>query len=243
MHCLDTLQTLGFHCRERKNGTLQILTPFRHIDGEPVYIYLKKDKTLLSDNGNLLFFLIKTGRDITHRIHALNAHANQFSVTLTEDGDFTAQVETEASLSTTFGRYLEFISHFLTLEAEAFTIKNDNNSAIEDVIAILKRRNKDIHIERNPKALGSSTYEYTFDLKVNNTLIDVINPHSNATGAALRKAADILKGTTDATTLFVMDDRQKLEAAQKESSIIATVAQVITFSNLEHGTNPLTLLH
>lgn len=243
MQCIATIQSLGFRCREKKNGTIQVLTPFTHVDGEPIYVYLKNNLSLITDNGSLLFFLIKTGRNIQHRINAFTAHAAQYELSLSRDGDFLAKVDNQQQLSAVFGRYLEFISHFLSMEAEIFIRKEENVNAIADVIAILKRRNKNIDLEVNPQVVGGSKQRYQFDIRANNTLIDVINPHSASTGAALRKAADTLKGTSDFSTLFVIDDREKFDAAQKEASIISSVAQVITFSSLEHGTSPLTVLH
>jgi len=242
MQCIATIQSLGFRCREKKNGTIQVLTPFTHIDGEPIHVYLKQNQTLLTDSGSLLFFLIKTGKSIAHRTHALSAHAEQFGVRLSEDGDFIATVK-DNQLAKNFGHYLEFISHFLSLESDMFSVKEDASTAIADVIAILKRRNANLDIEINPKVMGGTKQGYKFDIRANNTLIDVINPHSASTGASLRKAADTLKGTSDFSTLFVIDDREKFDAAQKEASIISSVAQVITFSSLEHGTSPLTVLH
>lgn len=243
MQCIATIQSLGFRCREKKNGTIQVLTPFTHVDGEPVYVYLKNNLSLITDNGSLLFFLIKTGRNIQQRINAFTAHAAQYELSLSRDGDFLAKIDSEQQLSAVFGRYLEFIGHFLSMEAETFTRKEENTNAIADVIAILKRRNQNIDLEVNPHVMGGSKQRYQFDIRANNTLIDVINPHGASTGASLRKAADILKATTDYTTLFVIDDRERFEAAEKEASIISSVSPVITYSSLAHGTSPLTVLH
>ena len=241
MLCVDKIKQLGFNCRTLKSGAIEIQTPFQHTDGEPVFVYIKDtENTVITDNGDLMFYLIKSGVDLTHRFRHFGNRAEIFGVHLEPSGEFNAVVH--KSLSETFGNYLEFISNFLTHELEALTSENDEDTAIDDVITILKRRNKNLIIERNPEAVGFSKQKHHFDLLAGKTLIDVIKPSSRSTGFVLRKTTDIVKGESEFTPLIIIDDRGDYEKAIQEQAIVSNVARAITYTNLEHGTSPLTTL-
>ncbi|WP_172967730.1 DUF1828 domain-containing protein [Hydrogenovibrio sp. JE_KL2] len=247
MECLEVFKQLGFGCFQLKSGSIEIETPLIFDDGEPVYLYLEKvgKSYLISDKGEFLFHLESTGLNVSdqRRVSYLTKSAKEFGIALSEKGAFETLTATQ-KLELSFGRFLEFIPSLLIWERESLLIDDEDGAAIDDVITILKRRNPRLSIETNPKPIeGGSGSKYSFDIKAGNTYIDVLNPHRNATGAALRKIADLSKATESPESFFVIDDRKGHDASHKESAIISSVASVILYTTLEHGTDPLTQLH
>ncbi len=241
MLCIEAIEQLGFNCRTLNSGAIEVLTPLQHCDGEPVFAYISNETPVtISDNGDLLFFLIKNGIDIASRARHFANRAKKFGVSMETSGEF--KIHTDKSIANSFGQFLEFASNFLTHELEAIEAENDEETVIDEVIALLQRRNGNLKIERSPTITGNSNQEHTFDILAGSTLIDVINPSSRATGTALRKATDIIKTATTLTPMFVIDDRKDHDNAQQEASIISSIAKIITYTDLEHGTSPLTTL-
>lgn len=217
---------------------LEIGTPFSLPDGSAINLYITgagEGMLKISDNADTLFQLGGMGLDVWHgaRLASLRELMTKSHLAIGEQGDVHTLVRT-AQATSGFARAvtgLLAISAWAAEHLQAVAPAIDMLAQLEPYIIA---RNPEATFRRNPRVKGASTTEYEFDLQHGTDLIDVIGPSAQATGAAMRKAGDILNGpfAEHLSPLFVVYDLTDSDRAMSEISILGSVARAMPASKL-----------
>ncbi|MGE4502478.1 MAG: DUF1828 domain-containing protein [Thiomicrospira sp.] len=236
MDCLNTLKLLGFECITL-NEVVVLSSPISFSDGTPMAITLKPHNNgfILSDDGETLFALNANGMPMSdgRKFNYLVEHAKDFNLALNEQGAFFAftPVEKANGVAANFLAFFNFIADW---EKKSLAIGNEESSLIDKVISDLKRRFPSALIEARPdEVYGASGAAYRFDAKMDDRYVGIISAHSTATGAALRKIADLKKSGDDIEMLFILDDYKSRDKAEMESLIISSYCPTMLASSLD----------
>lgn len=235
LNCQWAAALTRYHCQP-VNGLhgeagLEIATPFAAPNGCPVTLYLMPlhDHVLISDNGDTLFAIGGDGLNVYNgnRLAALRRIAEDFDVTLTEDGDFRT-LATPETASFAFARCtaaLLAVCRWAEIQLNKAPHKVDLLAEIEPFI-IARQPLETLH--RNWKVEGASNTRYVFDFKQGTDLIDVITPRAVTTGMTMRKIGDVLNGPflEGLSPLVVVDDRFDPVRAFPEMQIISSICRV-----------------
>lgn len=240
--CRDLATKLGFRCHQVTDGLLNISTPYAFSDGEVVNFLLRDvgGTIIITDNCDFIAHFMSLGMDLSDKrkwIGIKNIVSN-YNFNLTERGEIQA-ITTMAKLADRFNAFSAIVHDLTKWEIERLTISEEISDLVDQIEYHIRRRNEGIGIERGYRATGATGHKYIFDMKVDDTLIEGIEPNGHATGAALRKVLDVERGAEDLGVVLVMDDRANIEAAKDEAMILSSVCSVITFSTLAEGIEPI----
>jgi hypothetical protein len=158
--------------------------------------------------------------------------------------NFTEQGEIKAYGKSDHAALLiaQFISGILAvaqMERTALGVPDKTDNLADEVEMLLRNWKPQLSLVRNPHIKGISGHEYDFDFMFGDELVDVLVPHHNATGGAMRKLGDVLSGPGQHKALVIVDDRTDPERAETELQIIAMLARALPLSKLisSHATS------
>lgn len=230
MNCQTIIQTLGYHYTPLDTG-VHITTPVTFYDGEPINFYLieQADRIKITDDSDTLFKFVADGYDMSHRWAKINSIIEQSGLQNT-NGEIhaTAPQKDSWKLVTAFIDCANAITEYeKKLQASATA-----NAFIDDVAKQLETKGQ---LEYAPHITGGSQTDYQFDFKQNDTYIDAIALHTNATNSELRKLLDIRLNNPQIDVMVILDDTNKsLQKTQQETLILNEFASVTTYSNLKN---------
>lgn len=241
MNCDWLKKNVGFHCVPVRGihgeSGIEVGTPFSFSDGTAITLYLIEENRhmLISDNGDTLAHLSSVGLEpqAGRRIQILRERVAQHGFAIGDQGDVRAVAPKEQ------GRHLfaQGITALLSLaawEREQLGLDHETRSAADDA-EILLREWKPLHeLKRRPQIKGQSKRAHTFDYLLDGEYIDIIAPNHTATGAAMRKAGDVLNSPylDGRTVRVVVDDRQDPRRAEGERQILGSLVKAMMFTKL-----------
>lgn len=238
MSCEQFIQQLGFECRELSNSVSAVATPFAFADGEVIGFYLENrpHEVVLSDNGDTLFHLRGIGLDLSDRRQwrPYKQIAEAHGLRLRDDGVLEGSTS-DMPVSLLVARYVATMISITDLEREQLGLPEEVDQFIKEVEFHLHAWKPKAELSRLPALKGMSGRTHTFDFEFAGSLVDAARPHSNKTGAILRKAADLGLAGVNKPILIVMDDRVDPERARMETDILSSMVSVMSFSQLIHN--------
>lgn len=242
LDCRWAQQLTRYDCQMLKaldgGPCLEIGTPFSLPDGSAINLYLSQagdGMVKISDNADTLFQLGGMGLDVwqTTRLSALRDVMAAHRMAIGKQGDVFMLSRAEHAAN----GFALAITGLLALSAWASEHLRTKPQAV-DMVAELEpyiiARNPTAAYKRHPHAMGASGTDYVFDLQHGTDLIDIIGPSPQATGAAMRKAGDILNGpfAEHLIPLIVVYDLADSDRAMNEISILGSVARAMPASRL-----------
>lgn len=250
MNCHWLTNNLGYECRpvpalRTADVALEVDTPFRFSDGEPIGFYLVESGPTLrvSDNADTLSHLSALGlAHDSRRNKSIRDRIAKHGLVLSDYGEIYALGD-KASAETLIASYISALLSISEYESEALRSTVATDLFILEVEASLKVWKPGESLIKRPKITGLSRNEYSFDFRLGPRLIDAITPRANSTGAMLRKASDVLNGpkADNLSILAVIDDRTNPESAEIEKAIISGLTSAVLFSRLPHSHERLAL--
>jgi len=245
LNCAWLRQNLAYDCRPVRtvNGdpALEIGTPFSFADGTAIVFYLVEQGShaLLSDNGDTLSHLHSVGLDPFNRRRetAIRNILSPFGVALETSGEIRALGPVGHSQHM-IATYISSLLALASQERSWLGIPEPVNNFADEVEHYLRLWKPTAEAIRNPKVLGISRHEYTFDFSFAGELIDVVTPSHQATGGLMRKLGDVLSAPGERHKIrVVIDDREDFERAETEKQIIGSMASAMLFSSLTKVVN------
>lgn len=238
MDCLNLIKNIGIECT-KFNDTFVVSSPLSFSDGSPMSLYIKLNGTnvTVSDDGDLLFSLNANGVHTTdgRRFNFLSEHAKDYGIILSSSGSFEVTADAMA-INKIVSNFMHFYSFIADWEKKTLSIGNEESSFIDKVITDLRSRFPSANIIEKPDEIyGASGSAYRFNVKMDSRYIDIISAHSNSTGAALRKIADIKKADDAHPMLFIIDDYKNPDKAEMESLIISGYCPTMLATSLAHN--------
>lgn len=235
MICDTLFKRMGFHWRQRSDGTYRVFTPFNFEGGEPIGLYLSEGNSIarVSDNANTIFHLRGIGLDVSDRRRWkwIASVVETFNMRLERTGEIVAEGSIE-STSALISNYIGAMLALADAERDALYVAPESESYVDEVAGYLGLWRPNDRMVRSVLAKGHSGRDHLFHFKLGEELIDAAKPHSSRTGAILRKAADVQNSQSSASILVVMDDREDPERASAESDILSTLVSVLPMSRL-----------
>lgn len=235
MSCDNLIQRLGFDCRPLTESVVSVATPFSFADGEAIGFYLEErpSEIVVSDNGDTLFHLRGVGLDLSDRRRwkPFRQIAECHGFELLDSGEIRAAAEPLSS-SQLVARYVATMLSIAALEREQLGLPEEIDQFIQEVEFYLHAWRPDAELSHSPSVKGMSGRLHRFDFQFDGTLIDAARPHSNKTGAILRKAADLSLAGLKTPIMIVMDDRDDTERVKVETDILSSMVSVLALSQL-----------
>lgn len=243
MSCERLIQHLGFECRELSDAVISVATPFSFADGEAIGFYLedRPNEIVVSDNGDTLFHLRGLGLDLSdrRRWRPFRQIAELHGFELQDSGEITGNTSKD-SVSQLVAKYIAAMLDIVDLEREQLGMPEEIDQFIQEVEFHLHAWKPQAGLVHLPTIMGMSGRSHTFHFEFDGTLVDAARPHSNKTGAILRKAADLGLAGITTPILIIMDDREDQERVRVETEILSSMVSVLSFSQLMRnaGTSP-----
>ncbi len=235
MICDTLFRRMGFHWRQRADGTYRVFTPFTFEGGEPIGLYLSEGEAIarISDNADTIFHLRGIGLDVGDRRKWkwVASVVETFKMRLERTGEIVG----EAPVGTIHSLVSNYIGAMLALtemERDTLNVAPEPESYVDEVAGYLSLWRPNEEIVRSVLAKGHSGRDHFFHFKLGDEFIDAAKPHSSRTGSILRKAADIQNSQNARPILVIMDDREDADRASAESDILSTLVSVLPMSRL-----------
>lgn len=237
MNCSNLQDIVGMRCNQIGNA-IEVVTPFTFYDGDSIELFAQSYETqiLFFDDGFTLHHLHDAGIRIANnkkRWSPLKEIASNYGVSLSEDGVFeTLCPSSNPSLG--FARMVSTLLGIASWEREQAGVSIDSAWLVDEVAFHLKAWKSEAAFVEKPKVRGFSGRVITFDFEFDGQYIDAISPHSNSTGAALRKVVDLNSNPNHEKkdVLVIVDDRLLPDVAKQEMGIIGRVASTWSVSSL-----------
>lgn len=217
---------------------MEVGTPFALPDGSAINLYITTvgdGMVKISDNADTLFQLGGMGLDVWQatRLTALRELVAKNRLSLGTQGEVFLLAKTEHAANG-FALAITGLLELAAWAGEHLQTKPQPVDILAQLEPYIVARNPTAFYRRHPRVKGASSTEYTFELQHGTDLIDVIGPSAQATGAAMRKAGDILNGpfADQLSPLFVVYDLIDSERAMSEISILGSVARAMPASKL-----------
>lgn len=237
MNCSEFQELIGMRCNPIGDA-LEIITPFTFTDGDAFEIFAQKmgPQILFFDDGLTLEHLHNVGINIgidQRKWQPIRSIAENHGVTLSDDG----VLEVLCSSGKPSGGLAQLVSTLMDVaswEKTQTQVSLDADFLIEEVAFYLHSWKPESVLEKKVKVKGFSGRTLTFDFCFEGQLIDAIQPHSNSTGATLRKIVDFQSAAqrTDFETLIIVDDRQNSAGAKQEIDILGRITKAWRMSSL-----------
>jgi hypothetical protein len=240
MNCEWLKQATAFDCVPVRGihgePGIEIGTPFSYADGTAIVLYTfeQNDHVLISDNGEMLFHLSSVGISLK-RTQTLRDIVGKFGLTLTQQGDVRTLVPKEQS-AFALARTISGLLAVADWEREQVGLAEHTRDLAEEAEMYLRAWKPNEELTRHPKIKGQSSRTYEFDFRLGNELIDVISSNAASTGAAMRKAGDVLNSPNleeGMSMRFIVDDSADPERAEVERQILGSIAKAMPFSRLK----------
>lgn len=235
MTCERLIQHLGFECRELSPAVISVATPFSFADGEAIGFYVedRPNGVVVSDNGDTLFHLRGLGFDLSdrRRWRPFRQIAELHGFKLNDSGEIAAITPREA-ISQLVAKYIAAMLDIVDLEREQLGMSEEIDQFIQEVEFHLHAWKPQAGLMHLPTVKGMSGRLHTFHFEFDGMLVDAARPHSNKTGAILRKTADLGLAGMTTPILIVMDDREDQERVRVETDILSSMVSVLAFSQL-----------
>lgn len=220
---------------------MEIGTPFALPDGSAINLYITTvadGMVKISDNADTIFQLGGMGLEVWQaaRLAFLRELVAKNRLNIGRQGEVFLFAKTEHAAN----GFAMAITGLLALSAwagEQMQAKPQPVDMLAQLEPYILARDVTAVLRHKPHVKGASSTDYVFDLQHGTDLIDVIGPSAQATGAAMRKAGDILNGpfADRLSPLFVVYDLIDSERAMSEISILGSVTRAMPASRLMHS--------
>lgn len=236
-HQLQAIIGFEFIPLDEQGKIAQILSPFSFDDGDPLPIYIEsyENKIRFFDDGGILMHFLSRGInfDSAHKTRFIKNAADNYGLRFTDDGDVEIWSNLDEAPSA-FNRYLQALLKITNWEHEHRGAATDVSLLIEEVEFCLRAWKPSAILAKHPEYTGISNQKYTLDFKLDEIGILTVSTHPQAVSTAIKKLLDIKAGSPkNIDILVIIDDRFDKETASRESLIIQSVANVLTFTRLE----------
>lgn len=209
-------------------------TPFTFSGGRPLDFYVVEhgDRIELTDDGASVWALRGLGYPLEDRRNwrGLESLAVDLGISLSEDGAFSIS-DSRARASQLADIWFRFLGRLVQWDADRIAEKDTDLSLTLEVERIL-RNVAPARILTHRPIITVRNVDYPFDFRWGDILIDAVPLHAAATNARLRKALIVGRADVDGSMLFVFDDRNSADRADREVALMGQVARAVALRNL-----------
>jgi hypothetical protein len=237
--CADFFASTGWRCAQivgSSGPVLYVSTPFVLAGGRPLDFYVVEhgDEVELTDDGGSMLALRSLGYPLDDKRNwrGLESLATDLGISLGEDGAFSIAGSRE-KVSGIANLWLRFLGRVVQWDADRVAEKDTDLSLAIEVERILRSVAPNRLLEYRP-VVAVREIEYPFDFRWGGMLIDAVPLHAAATNARLRKALIVGRADLDRTMLFVFDDRNSVDKADREVAVMGQVARAVALRNLHN---------
>lgn len=243
MNCDQFESLIGMRCEpipmRDGSGAVALHTPFTFFDGDGVEIYATSagPGVQFFDDGLTLDWLRGAGfrvREDRRRWASIRKAVAPYGVSLSENGCIESFWPAEDA-PTGFARTVSAILAVDAWAREHAGIPQEAQWLAEEVAMYLRAWKPRGEFSDRPGAvLGLSGRAHSFDMSLDDELIDAITPHPASTGGELRKLVDVraIAANKGLAIRVVIDDRRDPDAAGQEAAILGNFAQTWPISRL-----------
>lgn len=241
MNCSWLEQAATFTCVPVKGvhgeDAIEVSTPFSFSDGTAIVFYVidENQHTLISDNGESVAHLSSMGISVNgNSIKSISDRIGFAGLSFGESYDLRA-IYPKSTSPNMIGRFVEGMLAVAQWEREHLRLSEKDRNLVEEAEICLRAWKPGHRLEKRAKIKGQSKNEYTFDFLLDGEYIDIISPNHNATGAVMRKAADIRNSPylENRSIRIVVDDSTDPVRAGIEQKILGSLTKAMLFSKLQ----------
>jgi Domain of unknown function DUF1828 len=241
MLCQNIQQIIGFECLplDEQGKVARILSPFKFDDGDSIPIYIENvgNKIRFFDDGGVVMHFLSRGVSFanSHKTRFIKTATDRHGLTFTEFGEIEIWSNYDTAPQA-FSKYLETLLSITNWENEQRGAISDVSLFIESIAFNLRSWKPHSQLIEHPEYTGISKQKYKLDFKLDQTGIIAVTTNANSISSSIKKILDIRAGSdVELDLLVVIDDRYDRNAANRESLIIQSVANVLPFTKLEQN--------
>lgn len=238
MICNDLSNLLGYTCHPlNKEGSLALIeTAFTFNDGDELPVFVEKAGSQIrffDDNETIFHFLGRGMGDIEGGLRTrfirnaiepfglvLNAH-NVIEIWANQDDSAHA-----------FAKYVGGLLAVAQWERQNEGADADISYFVEEVAMHLSAWKGSDDVSAKPQFTGMSNTEYILDFMVDKEAVIAIKPNPISVGSALKKMVDIAGAEPSVEFRVIIEDRDSPKEASTQGIILASMATVMTMTQL-----------
>ncbi len=241
MNCAWLKEAAAFTCVPvtgiHGEQAIEVSTPFTFADGTSIVFYVIEENkhTLISDNGESVAHLSSMGINVSaNSIKSLAERVGVMGLSFGEHYDLRA-IYPKSTSHNMLGQFVEGMLAVAQWEREHLRLTDKDRNLVEEAEFYLRTWKPNQKLEKRAKIKGQSKNIYTFDFLLDNEFIDIISPNHNATGAVMRKTADIQNSPylENRSIRIIVDDSEDSARADVERAILGSLTTAMLFSQLQ----------